>query len=734
MFKYNKIYSLMLSAGLVLAHTSIHAYTVMDEVVVSASKEGTEIRKTPATIHKVTEEELDRDKPVFFGDVVNRVPGAYMNNLGAEQHMATMRQPLAQTGVYLYLEDGVPLRPVGLYDHNQTYLMNGNAIRDIEVIKGPASSLYGSYATGGLMNFLTKPPSSAFESMVGVQGTNRGYRRADFSIAGVGDSKDHALRLSGYHYAQKDGWARHSDADKIAISLRHDADLGSSAVLKTVLNYADLYMDQGGGVLEEQWNAGQIGESPHTFTYKEIKDIRLTSSYEREFVAGGLSTFTVFLRDNNMPNTPTWRTSITSASDCPAQLRGTNNIANEAGKAWRTQNFTPTLNTDYGCGGTYDQKYKSYGIDLRHRQNLGSNGSRVVLGVTFDRSSMSQNEQKYAFTGVNSNAYRQVAGVRETLRDFSVDTDVSALYAQGEFVISKELLAVVGARFDTLTYDYVRSAAQTSGVSSRKNTYSGLSPKLGVVYSPAANTNYFANLSTGFAPPEIGNKYGGLSEGQVEEVKTQNIEFGARHKLAELPVYLDATAYQLNMKNAIYNHTVRATAHNADTRHRGFELGVGYDSGRFFSARFSATVTEQKYTSAQRNCGTPPAGLSNPCADQTGKRVRLAPDGIANLLLNFRLAPKTVLGVETQYLGSYSLDEANTRTYGGHTVHHLRLTHQNGPIEYWLAVRNISDNQYAEFVSFSRGTTTGTPTVSYNPGAPRTVLAGVRYNFGGKAK
>ena len=348
---------------------------------------------------------------------------------------------------------------------------------------------------------------------------------------------------------------------------------------------------------------------------------------------------------------------------------------------------------------------------------------------------MTQNEQKYAFSGVNSNSYRQLSGARDTLRDFKVETDVAALYAQGEFVVTKGLLAVAGARFDTLTYDYVKSAAQTSGVASRKNTYSGVSPKLGLVYSPASNTNYFANVSAGFAPPEIGNKYGGLSEGAVEEVKTQNIEFGARHKLAELPVYLDATVYELNMKNAIYNHTVRATAHNADTRHRGFELGVGYDSGRVFSARFSGTVTEQKYTSAQSNCGEPPpGGFTNPCGNFSGKSVRLAPDSIANLLLNFRLAPKTVLGVETQYLGSYNLDEANTRSYGGHTVYHLRLTRQDGPIEYWVAVRNVSDVQYAEFVSFSRGAVGGTPTVSYNPGAPRTVLAGVRYNFGGKAK
>jgi outer membrane receptor protein involved in Fe transport len=133
--------STVIGFAVVNVSPSVSANT-LDEVVVTGSREGTEIRNTPATIHKVTEKELARDKPVFFGDVVNRVPGVYVNNLGAEQHMASFRQPINTQGVYLYLEDGVPVRPIGLFNHNQVYELNLTGISDIEIIKGPASSLY----------------------------------------------------------------------------------------------------------------------------------------------------------------------------------------------------------------------------------------------------------------------------------------------------------------------------------------------------------------------------------------------------------------------------------------------------------------------------------------------------------------------------------------------------------------------------------------------------------------
>jgi outer membrane receptor protein involved in Fe transport len=99
---------------------------------------------------------------------------------------------------------------------------------------------------------------------------------------------------------------------------------------------------------------------------------------------------------------------------------------------------------------------------------------------------------------------------------------------------------------------------------------------------------------------------------------------------------------------------------------------------------------------------------------------------LGNIQARYSFAEKTSLSIEAQYVSSYFMDEANSVEYKGHTLFNARFSHSDGPLEYWLAARNIANEKYAEFATVSFGRN------SYNPGAPRTILAGIRYNFGGK--
>jgi iron complex outermembrane receptor protein len=102
-----------------------------------------------------------------------------MVDLGNEQHTMAIRQPITYNALYLYMEDGLPIRPTGIFNHNSLYEINMSGVRDIEVIKGPASSLYGSNAIGGAVNFITQGPPAGYAANVSVQGDNYHYRRVD---------------------------------------------------------------------------------------------------------------------------------------------------------------------------------------------------------------------------------------------------------------------------------------------------------------------------------------------------------------------------------------------------------------------------------------------------------------------------------------------------------------------------------------------------------------------------
>jgi outer membrane receptor for monomeric catechols len=128
----------------------------LDEVVVSGSKEAGALRTSVASIGKVSRATLKDKKPTFVGQVLNQVAGVYVTDFGNEQHNMSIRQPLSYNAVYLYMEDGIPIRPTGLFNHNATYEINLAGTGEIEVMKGPASSLYGSNAAGGAVNFRTQ--------------------------------------------------------------------------------------------------------------------------------------------------------------------------------------------------------------------------------------------------------------------------------------------------------------------------------------------------------------------------------------------------------------------------------------------------------------------------------------------------------------------------------------------------------------------------------------------------
>jgi hypothetical protein len=67
---------------------------------------------------------------------VNKTPGVLMVNLGNEQHSMSIRQPMTTNAYYLYMEDGVPIRPMGVFNHNSLLEMNQFTVSSIEVVKG----------------------------------------------------------------------------------------------------------------------------------------------------------------------------------------------------------------------------------------------------------------------------------------------------------------------------------------------------------------------------------------------------------------------------------------------------------------------------------------------------------------------------------------------------------------------------------------------------------------------
>lgn len=149
----------------------------LEEVAVSGTREAARKFETAATIGVIKGEAIRNAKATHPTEIMGRIPGVWVNITGGEGHQTAIRQPLTTAPVYSYLEDGIPVRSTGFFNHNALYEANIPQAGGIEVTKGPGSALYGSDAIGGVVNILSRRPPGKVEVEASVDVGSFGWKR-----------------------------------------------------------------------------------------------------------------------------------------------------------------------------------------------------------------------------------------------------------------------------------------------------------------------------------------------------------------------------------------------------------------------------------------------------------------------------------------------------------------------------------------------------------------------------
>jgi outer membrane receptor protein involved in Fe transport len=164
------------AAHVVVPPITLRVATLNDTVVVSASKSDTPLADAPATMSVVTSEQIATGPAMNYGDLLRQVPGANVIQLSARDVNVTSRHgtsTLSNSQLVLVDERSIYLDFFGivLWDFMPTNLAD---IRQIEVIRGPASAVWGANAMSGVVNVVTKTPREA-------QGTTVSFSAGGFS-------------------------------------------------------------------------------------------------------------------------------------------------------------------------------------------------------------------------------------------------------------------------------------------------------------------------------------------------------------------------------------------------------------------------------------------------------------------------------------------------------------------------------------------------------------------------
>ncbi len=174
--------SLMLcNSSSVLANQTETTPVQLDTIVVTtAGGYEQNIADAAATISVITAEELEKKSYSNITDALKNVPGVFVQGGGTNQTVSIRGMGSAYT---LYLIDGKPMNDGSLLTTNGgvqgasvNFLPPLEAIERIEVIRGSASSLYGSDAMGGVINIITKKHQDKMTGSVRTE-----YIKADAS-------------------------------------------------------------------------------------------------------------------------------------------------------------------------------------------------------------------------------------------------------------------------------------------------------------------------------------------------------------------------------------------------------------------------------------------------------------------------------------------------------------------------------------------------------------------------
>lgn len=677
----------------------------LQPVIISANREKQSRQDAPIAISKINSTQIQDTKATALYQLLNKVAGVYMVDLGNEQHTMAIRQPITYNALYLYMEDGLPIRPTGIFNHNSLYEINMSGVKDIEVIKGPASSLYGSNSIGGAVNFITQAPPTGYAGNISLQGDNYHYRRVDAN--GGFTSGNFGLYAGGYIAHQKDSWQDYSNFDKYSGNIKATYDFDANTKLTASASYNNLDTQTPGSLDSAHFYNRSYG-SNQRFTYRKVKAFRASTRLDHIWNEKNSTFFTVFFRDNSTAQLPSYY--ISDVRDSNGNYLSSNGQVN-------------------------DQKFTSYGFLGQHRTDFDFLHSRLIAGIYLDDSPSSYYAQLLDIQkDVQNNFYTGFTNTGQYIDDYRIKLFNTAAYTQYEMNPFKPLKIVLGLRYDRVHYDFANGLlpGNTKYKQQETNNFNIVAPKLGLTYNLGNNKGLYANYSVGFQPPETGDLYSSRQLEPLKQATFNNYEIGSWFSALDKKLYFELSLYDLEGRNEIISQLLPDnTTQNENagaTRHQGVEYSLTYAPVKELIFRFSGTNARHTYVDYSEvltnNSG------QNYTVSYNGKRMNNAPTWIANSELTYKplFLEGFRMAAEWQHIDAYFTNPANTKTYAGYNIYNLRFGYDFKQTVLkgagiWFNVLNLTNKLYATTV------TSNTYGDTYNAAPPRIYTLGISYSF-----
>lgn len=452
-----------------------------------------------------------------------------------------------------YLRDG--------HQHWSHYQQPIETLESIEVIKGPSSILYGQSGPGGLVNMVTKKPTTKTLFNIGADIDQEGSSRFTLDAGGA-ITEDESLRYRANLVQQDVTYQREYQNDeqrereRFLGALVIDYDISDNAYVSV---HYDKTNDKAGldtgGWLDNNGNI--IGDE------KTIRD--MSWAFTDITVENYGIDFSYAFNDS-------WQVKL-----------GHNQ------QTFERQRFesAPRKKDDFKEGDSYgsrpydrfdDWQFTTNFIDLTGEFELAGVDHVFLVGA---------NSLDYYYgqlrTSNTSDRFNYQAGQAEPTRpDISYKTDASiseteydyyGVYIQDLITLNPQWQVMIGGRYDKQT----KKGADNES----------LLPKAGVLYHPNDSTTYYANYSEGFEPQrsETIDDVRDFNNGmEIDATTSTQYELGAKWQLADDRLLITAALFDITKENVLFSEKFvhpdpnseidTITTQVGEQRHKGFEVAA----------------------------------------------------------------------------------------------------------------------------------------------------------------
>ncbi|WP_295479300.1 TonB-dependent receptor [uncultured Sutterella sp.] len=547
-------------AAAVSAAWADDGYTTLDTSVISAAGYAQDTREAPASVSVITAEELATKPIIDIGTAVGDVPGVDIsqNKMGAAE--ISIRG--FESGYTAILVDGRRMNTSRSmvnngFDPGSVIMPPVGAIERIEVIRGPASTIWGSDAVGGVVNIITKKHPEKFTGSIQIERTQfeeddkYGNRWGTNVYLGIPLKEDVlSLQLRGrwqdrdaYKLRKpnapngKNPYAGHSPTDGYTGNLGARLDL-------TVNDANSLYVD---GDYTRYKGGAMNSSSKSVQTYRWWNKYNAVLGHQGKYDVGTLETY---LQYNALEQVKTYGSSAQGAAPWTEQT-GSPMMAS------RSWTFSSRLNTPLEFGALGSMTLAS-GVEAVYE--------------TFD------------------DYTRKKSGVADPL---NLDQTTLAAYAEGEYFVNENWIATLGGR---VHWSDIFGAH--------------LSPRAYLVYKPFEALSVKGGVANGYLTPQIKKltdgiySYGSRGSGDAygnPDLKPEESWSWELSSTVELQNLASVTlgVFWTDFKNKLATETINAAGDTRDinrgkVRAKGVELLL--TTAPFHGLRFTGGYT---YTHAE---------------------------------------------------------------------------------------------------------------------------------------